>query len=140
MMKKTIWTVVGLIGIILVASGAYYFGQQQQKTHDTATSSQAEKQVSSSDKKAKSYSVDSSFSAGGEAGQAADDQSELMTAKSGAKITKDDIQEARQQLRQQGINDGDFSDLDIAKVIDKANSESLDLKQAVQAIYPHYFD
>lgn len=139
-MKKTIWTVVGIIGILLIASGAYYFGRQQQKTHDVARQLPAEKQVSSSNKKASSYSVDAKFSAGGEAGQAADEQSELTTAKSGAKITKDDIQEARQQLRQQGVNDGDFSDLDIAKVIDKANSESLDLKQAVLAIYPHYFD
>ena len=63
-----------------------------------------------------------------------------MKAKSGAKITEADVQEARQQLRDQGISDGPFSNLDIAKVIDIANEQSLDYKSAIEVLYPHYFD
>lgn len=66
--------------------------------------------------------------------------SSVMSADTGVPITDDMIREARQQLQSQGVSTGAFSDLDIANVINTANSESLDYKTAIQQLFPHYFE
>lgn len=142
MLKKVIIGFISLLILCGVAGGAYYLGTSQKENSSPKSNHQSSKIVESKSDKARqsSYSVGSEYVPSGEMGQAVSDQSSLMTSKTGAPITEENVKDAREQLRQQGVDDGAFSDLDIAKVIDKANSESLDLKSAVKAIYPHFFD
>lgn len=166
MTKKALKALTVVVVGLGVTSGAYFLGSHQGGDKDTKSLSSSEQTVKSSASKVKksssttqsnepvsapnevestsvkasSYSTTDSFSASGEMHEVASEMSAIMTAKSGAKITKENVDEARQQLRQQGISDGPFSDLDIAKVIDKANEDSLDYKSAIEEIYPHYFD
>lgn len=76
----------------------------------------------------------------GEFANATSERNKIMDAKTGAPITDENIREAREQIRKQGIVDGPFSDLDIAKIIDKANSESLDYKTSIEELYPGYLE
>ncbi|QIL49954.1 hypothetical protein G7084_00605 [Weissella coleopterorum] len=139
MLKKILVGFTSLLVIVGIASGSYYLGNSRKEDASKKVSSAQTSEKKDRSKKS-SYSVGSKFKPSGEMGQAVADQSSLMTSKTGVPITEDNIKDAREQLQQQGIDDGAFSDLDIAKVIDKANSDSLDLKSAVKAIYPHYFD
>ncbi|MCM0582922.1 hypothetical protein H9L19_07485 [Weissella diestrammenae] len=139
-----------LILIIVAVGGAYKIGTIRDNRQDQASSSHQVELNSSKKAKSNVTSKDtdknlpdkssSSFLSGGEASEASSELETLMKSTSGISITKENVQEARNQIRAQGINDGDFSDLDIAKVIDKANQSSLDYKSAIKSIYPHYFD
>lgn len=168
MIKKSLKILSVVVVGLGVVSGAYRLGARQEEGRETKPavtskrsvnsddskiqmgsssvvksvkgSSSAPNEVESTSTKSSSYSTTNSFSEGGEMHEAASEMSAILTAKSGAKITKENVNEARQQLREQGISDGPFSDLDIAKVIDKANEESLDYKSAIEELYPHYFD
>lgn len=93
------------------------------------------------DKRIVEKKMDSSkFKPQGEIANATSERNKIMDAKSGAPITETDVMEARENMRKQGIQDGPFSNLDIAKVIDMANSESLDYKTAIEKLYPNYFE
>ncbi|MGZ9842223.1 hypothetical protein ACXN5V_04145 [Weissella confusa] len=96
--------------------------------------------VSDATSKASSYSTSPDFKPAGETQEAASSMSSVMSADTGVPITDDMIREARQQLQSQGVSTGAFSDLDIANVINTANSESLDYKTAIQQLFPHYFE
>lgn len=50
-----------------------------------------------------------------------------VTTKDGTNISEKDIANARKTLKDAGINDGVYSDLDIAKVIKTATDKSLDI-------------
>lgn len=140
MLKKIgLWT-IAIVVIIGVITGAYYLGSSNNKQNNSKSIDSTSISHKNTKHKASSYSVDSNYKSAGEMESAVSEQSSLMTAKTGAPITAENISDAREQIRQQGINDGSFSDLDIAKVIDKANSDSLDLKSAIKAIYPRFFD
>lgn len=96
--------------------------------------------VSESTSKSSSYSVASSFSASGELAESASEMSSVMTADSGVPITDEMIKEARASLEKQGVSSGPFSDLEMAKIINIANEQSLDYKSAIKVLYPNYFE
>lgn len=80
------------------------------------------------------------FDPAGEMSEAAESYSSEIVADTGVPITPDMIAEARQQLQDQGINSGPFSDGDIASVINKANSESVDYATAIKKLFPAFFN
>ncbi|MCZ9311146.1 hypothetical protein PAF15_04050 [Weissella koreensis] len=140
MLKKLGLWIIAFIVIIGIGIGAYYLGLSNNKQNNSKDISSESVSKKNTKKRASSYSVDSNYKPAGEMESAISEKSSLMTAKTGAPITAENVKDAREQMRQQGINDGSFSDLDIAKIIDKANSDSLDLKSAIKSIYPHFFD
>lgn len=81
-----------------------------------------------------------SFEPAGEMSEAAESYSSEIVADTGVPITPEMIAEARQQLQGQGINAGSFSDGDIASVINKANSESVDYATAIKELFPAFFN
>jgi hypothetical protein len=150
-MRKALIISAGVVLLGVATGAAYTLGVHSQQdnlkttssiknTSSSKASSKASNEVAATASSQSSYSTTSSFAAGGEMADSASQKDAIMTAKSGAKITAADVQEARQQLRAQGVSDGDFSDLDIAKVIDKANESSLDYKSAIKVLYPKYFE
>ncbi|GAK31195.1 hypothetical protein WOSG25_080270 [Weissella oryzae SG25] len=155
-MKKIYW-ISGII-ILLIIGGLSIFAIQKHTdsqvatTKTTTSKKKATESKQSSEKKVQTNTAQSSTSSvsnqnsgsnasqpSGEMGEAASQYSSIMSASTGAPITSDMVSEARNQLQEQGINTGSFSDLDIAKVINKANSDSIDYATAIKALYPAFF-
>lgn len=154
-MKKVYW-ISGII-ILLIIGGLSIFAVQKHTDSQMATKTTTSKKKSSeskqsSQKKVQAKTAQSSTSSvssqssdtnasqpSGEMGEAASQYSSIMSANTGVPITSDMVSEARNQLQEQGINTGSFSDLDIAKVINKANSDSIDYATAIKALYPAFF-
>lgn len=92
-----------------------------------------------SSKAAESVESDKAFSPAGEMSEAAASYSSVMKSDSGVAITADMVAEARNQLKQQGIETGAFPDQNIAEVINKANNESVDYATTIKELFPDYF-
>lgn len=126
--NKKIYLVIGAVVVLLAGTIPFL---TQQKTEETNYKQTINPSIPKGDNNAQP---------GGEMKQVVDEQEKIMSASNGVPITKENVQEAREQIRKQGIDDGPFSELDIAKVIDKANSERLDYKTVIMQMYPNYFN
>lgn len=108
-------------------------------TTSNATVTDTSTAASVSAAKAKAATADTSSVIAGENIEKASEYSAIKKTNSGVIITDEMVQEARGQLREQGVQPGSFSDLDIAKVIEKANNEGIDYKTAIEELFPAFF-
>ncbi len=109
-------------------------------TTSNTTTTDASTAASVSAAKAKAATANTSSVTTGENVDKASEYSAIKKTNSGVTITDEMVQEARSQLRQQGVQPGSLSDLDIAKAIEKANNEGIDYKTAIQELFPAFFE